>query len=255
MICSPMASQPTINTPLIDAAEAAARELVRVSHWGDASYINLPVLFPSGSAATVRITKTADGFSVDDCGFSFREVESIGAERSFPKTAAAIAEADCVSVNRRVIFTHVHDAGLVRAICDVGLASWKVADRVFARVVDDDENEVADYLRERLETIFGKARIDETAKIIGSSASEWDVSAILHGEAGSVVFQAVGNHAFSIYRAASAFHDIALLPNAPGRVAVVKDRKAMGTKLNVLAQAGRVIQGDQSDETYVRAAA
>ncbi len=250
-----MASRPITPPTLAAAVEAAARELVRVSHWGDASYVNLPIVMPSGSFATVRVTPSSDGFRVDDGGFAFREIESIGAERSFPKTAASVAEAEELSVNRRVIFVDAPQGGLVRAICDVGMASHDIATRIFASVVDADEAEIEDYLRDRLEHIFGKSHLDEGVKITGSSTNEWEVSAILHGEMGQVVFQAVGNDAFSLYRTTAAFHDLGELPNPPRRVAVVKDRNALGVKLNVLAQSGSVIQGDQSDDAYVRAAA
>ena len=77
----------------------------------------------------------------------------------------------------------------------------------------------------------------------------------MHLPSGLVVFQAVSNHANSINRASTAFHDIAELPNPPARVAVVKDREEMGVNLRVLSQAGRVIQGDQPDEIYKKAAA
>ena len=250
-----MASRPISTPPLADAVEAAVRALLRVTHWGDASYVNLPILLPSGSSATVRVTQTATGFHVDDGGFAFREIESIGAERSFPKTAASVAEAEALSVNRRAVFVDVPIEGLERAICDVGMASRDIAERIFARIADDDEAEITDYLRDRLEKIFGASNLDPSSKITGSSTSEWDVSAILHGETGQVVFQAVGNHAFSLYRATTAFHDLGELRSPPRRVAVVKDRKALGTRLNVLAQAGSVIQGDQSDDAYIRAAA
>jgi hypothetical protein len=74
-------------------------------------------------------------------------------------------------------------------------------------------------------------------------------------DSGLVVFQAVGNHPYSVYKAATAFHDLSELPAPPRCIAVVKDKEAMGVNLNVLAQAGRVIQGDQSDDTYRKAAA
>jgi hypothetical protein len=78
---------------------------------------------------------------------------------------------------------------------------------------------------------------------------------LLHTESGLAVFQAVGNHANSIYRASTAFHDLSELPNPPIRIAVVKDKAALGAKLNMLAQAGRVIEDEQPDDVYVRAVA
>ncbi|HXS48495.1 MAG TPA: hypothetical protein VN713_00040 [Sphingomicrobium sp.] len=45
------------------------------------------------------------------------------------------------------------------------------------------------------------------------------------------------------------------VPSPPRCVSVVKDLEAMGVNLNVLAQAGRVIQGDHSDAVYLEAVA
>jgi hypothetical protein len=250
-----MAKGALTNMPPADVVEVAARELVRVKKWGQISYINLPMILPSGSFATVRVSPIASGFRVDDGGFAYRELESVGMERSFGRTAAKVAEALDVDHNRRTLTVDVAPDDLFRAICDVGMASRDVAERVFSRLAEQDEAEIEDYLMERLAKIFGSARLEGSQKIVGSSTNQWDVSAILHTDSGLAVFQAVGNHANSIYRASTAFHDLSELPNPPVRIAVVKDKAALGAKLNMLAQAGRVIEGDQPDDVYVRAAA
>lgn len=250
-----MASRPDPSITLRDAADRAARELVGVSHWGAASYVNLPLMLPSGSAATVRITQSGKGFRVDDGGFAYRELAAIGAERSFPKVADRFAEANDVEHNRRVIFASASPDELVRAICDVGMASYAVASDVFQRIAEEGAAEIEDYLRERLESIFRGVRIEPDEKVLGASSHPWTVSAALHLDSGLILFQAVGNHPYSVYKASTAFHDMNELPNPPRCVSVVKDMEAMGVNLNVLAQAGRVIQGDQSDDTYRRAAA
>ena len=63
------------------------------------------------------------GFRVSDAGFTYRELEAIGAERSFPRVAKAAAERESVAKNRRVIFVDVSAEDLTRAICDVAAAS------------------------------------------------------------------------------------------------------------------------------------
>ena len=69
----------------------------------------------------------------------------------------------------------------------------------------------------------------------------------------AAVFQAVGDHANSVYRATAAFHDIASLPDAPTLVSVVRSKAEMGPKLSLLAQASRVIEEGQPDQVYERA--
>lgn len=250
-----MASSAPIVTRLSTAAEAAVRELTSIKSWGDASYITLPLIYPSGSFVIARVTQARGGFRVDDGGFAYRELESVGAERSFSRTAEKIIMTDDVMKSGRVIFVEVPEEGLVRAICDVAAASKRVADKIFSRLSETDEAEIEDYLRQRLETIFGVGHVEDGRKIVGSSANEWDVSAIVNDKGRTIVFQAVANHAYSVYRASTAFHDLLELPSAPRLISVVKDKAILGPKLGILAQASRVIQSDQPDFDYRRAAA
>jgi hypothetical protein len=255
MISSEMASRADTFPMLKDAAERAASELVRVSHWGDSSYINLPMFMPGGSPATVRVTGGDNSFRVDDGGFAYREAEAIGGERSFSRAAVRFAQAEGLTVGKRAISTMATADELQRAICDVGAASYSTAHDIYQRIADEGLDEIQDYLRERLETVFQGARIESEQTLKGASTHDWTVSNVIYLAERTVVFQAVGNHAYSIYRASTAFHDLGELPAPPQCVAVVKDLHALGANLNVLAQAGRVIQGDQTDDAYRRAAA
>jgi len=255
MICLTMEGETLKNMPLDDVVETTARELVRVRKWGQVHYINLPITLPSGAFATVRVSPIISGFRVDDGGFAYRELESVGMERSFGRNATKVAQSLDIDHNRRTLTVDVGADELFRAICDIGIASREVAERVFSKLAEQDEAEIEDHLLERLRKIFGGDRLEASQSIVGSSTNPWEVSALLHTESGLAVFQAVGNHANSIYRASTAFHDLSELPNPPIRIAVVKDKAALGAKLNMLAQAGRVIEDDQPDDVYVRAVA
>lgn len=255
MISFEMASRPDPQSTLQNSVERAVAELVRVSRWGDSVYVNLPFFMPSGSPSTVRVYAFADGFRVDDGGFAYREAEAIGGERSFAKAAAKFAAVDGLVVGKRLIMTDVGTHELQRAICDVGSASYSTACDIYQRIADEGLDEIQDYLRERLESVFNGARIESEKTLKGASTHDWTVSNVIYLNDRAVVFQAVGNHAYSVYRASTVFHDLSELPTPPQCVAVVADMNALGPNLNVLAQAGRVIQGDQTDEAYRRAAA
>jgi len=250
-----MASRADTFLTLKDAAERAAADLVRVSHWGDSSYVNLPMFMPGGSPVTVRVSGAGNAFRVDDGGFAFREAEAIGGERSFSRAAARFAQAEGLAVGKRAISTTATADELQRAICDIGAASYSIAHDIYRRIAEDGLDEIQDYLRKRLEAVFQGARIESEQTLKGASTHDWTVSNVIYLADRAVVFQAVGNHAYSIYRASTAFHDLGELPSPPQCVAVVKDLQALGANLNVLAQAGRVIQGDQTDDAYRRAAA
>lgn len=238
-----------------EAAEAAVSALVTMRRSGGSSFLNLPLLYPDGSFVTVKLDRSPSGIRVSDNGFAYRELEAIGASRSFAKTAAHVAEALAVQVGRRSVHVDVPSEQLVRAICDVSLASWQIADRVYARVADADEAEIEDHLRDRLPKVFGPALKATDQKIRGPSTTEWEVSAIVERAGKTTVFHAVANHANSVFKTSAAFHDLGLLEKPPNLVSVVRSKLALGSKFNILAQAGRVIEEEQPDEVYWQAAA
>jgi len=250
-----MASQPIPDSTVIKAVEEAVADLVRVSGWGDYAYVNLPVFMPSGAPATVRVCMMPDGFEVDDGGYAYRELEAVGAERSFPKEAAKAAVAEELETDRRRIWVNAPSCELTRAICDVGLASRNVVAAVYDRLSEADAVEIENYLQERLFRVFGAEKVRPNEEITGSSSKTWEFSGVVHLDSGLVVFQAVSKHANSVNKASTAFHDLRELPNPPVRVAVVKDKAELGVNLNILSQAGRVIQSDQADDVYRLAAA
>lgn len=126
---------------------------------------------------------------------------------------------------------------------------------IYSRLTDEDVAEIESYLQERLAHVFVSFRVEPNDAIKNASTKGWEMSAVVHLASGLVVVQAISKHANSVNRASTAFHDLAELPNAPTRVAVVKDKAALGVGLNILSQAGRVIQSDQEDAVYKQAAA
>jgi hypothetical protein len=121
--------------------EAALRDIVAVRTHDGSSYVSVPLFYPSGSFVTVKIDQMPGCYRVSDNGFAFREIESIGAQRSFGKTIQAIvADANLVS-DRRRIYVDVTRDHLVAAICEVASASWQVATKIYSRASDKDLDE------------------------------------------------------------------------------------------------------------------
>jgi hypothetical protein len=257
MIFSQGMSRVMTNGRVSDAVEKAARSLISVHHFGHSSSLNLPLLYPDGSAVTLKIDPVGgNGTRVSDGGLSYRELEAIGAETSFPNTAQTVADEMGLLTNRRLIYVDTDTDGLFRAICDVAVASWRVVDTIYRRVASREETDIEDVLRERLVHIFGQKRVlKHGQKIVGASSSDWEVSAVVRTNGHDAIFQAVGAHPNSIYRATSAFHDLAALAKPPTLVAVVRDKNALGPRLGLLSQVGKVIEDRQPDSTFQRAAA
>lgn len=239
-----------------DQINDAVRELVTIREWGDTVFLNLPFFFPSGTAATVKICKSPRGFLVSDNGFAFRELEAIGSERSFGRIAATFSERAEIEKNRRVVFVEATPDDLARAISDVASVSWQIVEKVYADREEEDDTDLEEELTSKLISLFGEPHVGIGRKLRGVSATEWGVSALVDYSGNRpAVFQAVSNHATSVYRTNSAFHDLAAIPKAPKLIAVVRNKKALGPRLGVLSQAGRVIEENQSEDVFRRAVA
>lgn len=240
-------------TPLRELTEAIVPTLVSYRSWGDASFINMPLAYPSGAFVTVRLMHVRDGVRVSDSGFAYREADSFGAGRSFSKTAQSIAEEYDIEVGKRSVFIDVPEHQVERAILDVSAASHAIASRIVSRIAGEAEATISEELHDRLGKLFSNTRYDES--ITGASSTEWEVSAISDHDGVAAVFQIVTNYPVSVFRTSTAFHDIAALENPPRLISVVASKKDMGKHYSILAQAGRVVEIGQSNETFIRAAA
>lgn len=238
---------------LSELTAAIAPKLVSCRSWHDATFISLPMLYPSGSFVTVRLTHVRDGIRVSDSGFAYREAESFGAGRSFANTARSIVEEADIKAGKRSVYVDVRPHEVERAIFDVSAASYAVAERIVSRVTSDADATISDALHEKLDRLFGPSvEYDKTVK--GASTTEWDVTALTKLDGKRAIFHAVVNYPIAVYRTSTAFHDIAALENPPALISVISSKREMGSNYSILAQAGRVIEVSHPDATYLRAA-
>ncbi len=230
-------------------------QLVRVRNWGDSADVTLPLFYPSGAAVCLAIQATHNGrYSISDNGLAYREIEQIGGETFFSKNASIITEGAAVWHDTREVLSEATADTLASAMADVAATSTRLSWKVLSKVSLKGHAEIADYLFERLQLVFGPARVERATNIVGPSTREWKVDAMVHLDGGNAVFQAVSNSHMSVYPTAAMFHDLALMDTPPATVAVVKNREAMGSYFNILAQAGNVIEEGQGDQVYERAA-
>ncbi|MDA9432086.1 hypothetical protein [Bradyrhizobium sp. CCBAU 51627] len=252
-----MSSSEIITPTVHRAVDAAIGDLVRAERIGGSWFVSLPLIYPDGSFATVRIEQRGDLFRVSDNGFTWREAEDIDvSKRSFGQIAGAIAEGIGVTVDERLLYVEVPVVMLHRAICDVAETSWRIIDRLFERAFADNEEEeaLAETLTSKLIGLFGQGMVDPKATVFGASTNEWTVSAIVKFPDHNAVFQAVGSHSNSIYKASTEFRDLSALKSGPRLIAVVKDTASLGQKLALLSPA-KVLEQGQADELYRKAAA
>src|ERR1051326_3044931 len=242
--------------------EEVAREIVATEHDLGGSFIRTPLLYPSGTTVVVRIQQGDNRYFVSDWGLGYQESDLYGAGTYYARHARPIAEKAGVGFDNQSFFiveaTHDQLAGAVVTIANCSQeASMRAADALAEKTFEDSTNRLYD----RLVSVFaGGVRrtkiVSKNARIIGYSSTEWPVATLVNPPGGSrpAIFEPVNKHHSSVAYATMKFHDIALLENAPVRVAVVQKKAEFGTYLNVLSQAASVIDEDVPDDTYVRLA-
>jgi hypothetical protein len=103
-------------------------------------------------------------------------------------------------------------------------------------------------LFQRLVRVFPEKQVKKDVRVVGHSNTEWNVATVVQMESHGTIFEPVTTHHNSVFAVATKFHDIALMDEPLGRIAVVKNKAEMDTYLAVLAQAGNIIEDDAPNE-------
>lgn len=240
--------------PIEQAVEAVARDMVHVRRVNGAVFLNLPMFYPDGSHVTVRVDRTASGMRVTDAGFTYREAADIGVtKQAFGRVVNKLAESAGVSVEDRALFTEANEATLERSVYDVAEVSWRAVHVFYERAFEEEETQLSDDLTARLKAVFGN-KVEVDAKVVGTSTTEWPVTAMVELGGTPVIFQAVTGNSNSINRASTAFRDLSTLDDPPRLVAFVRSKAALGSRLALLAP-GKVLEEAQPNDYFIRAAA
>jgi hypothetical protein len=105
---------------------------------------------------------------------------------------------------------------------------------------------------ERLESAFGKPRVERDFTIRGASTVEWDVVARVANDNVISVFDYARPHRNSVSTAAAKFHDIARLDVPPRRIVAVRNYLGMGNLLGLLSQAADVMEIESTTDEMLR---
>jgi len=232
-----------IEPKLMDVVDAVSREIVTTEHLGAASIIKTPLMYPSGASVVVQITQHGERYFVTDMGIGYQEAEMIGAGLLYANSAKGLAEHFGIRFDNQAFFVaeanrdQLAGATTVVANCSseaAALAAYKAAERKF--------EEDADKLYRKLVTTFSAPEVERDVEFTGSSTHKWPVAAVVHHQGKIALFEPVSKYHISVVNAAAKFHDIARLENPPKRIAVVNKKAEMGEYLNLLSQAGNVVE-------------
>lgn len=210
-------------------------------------------MYSSGSFVVIRIEGNGDNFLVSDFGAGLQEAEMMGGEPTYRRVARQVAEANGVTFDNFAFFAlYVSEGQLPGAIASIANSSQEAVNVTALKLAERNARDNNALLYDRLTSIFAPRHVAKNAQLLGASNTEWHVASLVNINGKQVAFETVTNNPTSVAFAAAKFGDIRLLPKAPGRVAVVSSKRAMGTYLGVLTQTGNVVERTDSDRVYQR---
>lgn len=235
--------------------DQVARELVTVSHDAGHSFISTPLVYPNGTSVVVRIEDARGEYLVTDFGMGYEEASMMGASTMYARCARVVSEARSIGFDDHSFFAiRVTQEQLAGAVVTVANCSKEAVNIVAYKLADRRSRDAVEVLYNRLITVFPKRIIARDVSVIGQSNTEWHVATMVRGEQRQTIFEPVSAHHVSVCAAATKFHDIAAMEDAPSRVAVVERKIDLKTYLAVIAQSANVIERGSSDDTYSQVA-
>jgi len=241
-----------IGHPIADVVDETLRRIASAEHFSQGSLAKLPLLYPSGASVVVQITEVQDRCFVTDMGLGFQEAEMIGATRQYVGFAESLAASAGVKYDGRSVFiAEVPRDRLAGAMITIANCSQQAANLAAMKIAEKTDSDAKEELFERLRIIFPDESVEKDAPIVGASSHKWKVSVLVAGKQGQAIFEAVTQHHVSIVSAAAKFGDIARLETPPPRIAVVRNKAALGDYLGVIAPAASsVIEFAAANDTY-----
>ena len=214
-------------------------------------YVRTPLMYASGAYVVIRVGNAGDEYLVSDFGAGHEEASLMGGGRTYKSVAKSVAEANGVGFDSYSFFVlKVSRDQLPDAIATIANSSQEAVNITALKVSERKHRDDNVILYDRLTTVFGRKSIARDAHIVGASNTKWHVSSLVTNQRQQVAFEAVSKHPNSVVHAAAKFSDIARIKRAPVRVAVVSNKKALGTYLGVLAHNANVIERNVDDRVF-----
>jgi hypothetical protein len=250
-----MATTVSIDEVFTRTVETAMQGIMSAAHRAEGSYVQTPLLYPSGSAAVVRVSGGPETYFVTDFGLGYSEAEMMGATLTYIRKARRVGESAGVSFDDRSFFAievsrdRIPGAIVTIANCSVEAASL-TAFSIAERVLTDGTA----FMIESLERAYGSKHIVKNDVIVGASNHEWEFPASVTTKKGKAVFEFATKSPVSIAAVATKMADVHRLPLPPKRLVMVHSKPALGTYLGVLSPVASVIEDSMSPEEIKKVA-
>lgn len=243
------------NAAFREVVDSVARVLADARHDRDGSFISTPVLYPGGSIVVVRIDEHVDGrYLVTDMGLGFQESDLMGASHTFARVAPEVSARFGVRFDQHAFFLDVRREQLAGAVSVIAACSQEAVQHTAFKLAERKRADAADRLYDRLAEVFAATNVERGAEVLGASNTPWHVTALVTADGHRAAFEPVSDHHSSIASTVVKFVDLSQLDNPPARIAVVRSKEKLGTRLSLITTVGSVVEESVSSQTLERLA-
>ncbi len=237
------------------ALETAVSSLVSMSFSHGRFRVDMPVILPSGSSATVTIWPEGGGetFMVTDDGAALFEVTS-GAfsEAIFGRIARErCARYGAMFDGATMLYLRVSADQLRGAIVTMANLMKEVVDETINRSLHQNMRQIDLELWEKLEHAFRGLKVERRVHLLGDSTASHEFSAVVTTSKGLLAFETFSAQGNSINSVFVKMADISRSDVPPKGFAVTRRVADIGPKLNLINSVAQVIEvGIQTDDLH-----
>jgi hypothetical protein len=241
------------------ALDKAMRDMVSGRYIQGRFQVEMPVIMPSGSCATVTVWPEGRGetFMVTDDGAALSEVLFGGfSEHLFGRVARESCSRYGATFDGGAMFyLRISSEHLRGAIIAMANLMKDVVSETLQRSVNQKARQIDFELWDKLERAFHGLKVEKRAVLLGESTARYEFSAVLHTEHGMIAFDTFSSQGNSINSVYVKMADISRMEHPPKGIAVTSRIAALGPKLNLVASVARVVEIDIQPEALKKLAA
>ncbi|MCA1935172.1 MAG: hypothetical protein LDL37_06950 [Asticcacaulis sp.] len=234
----------------------AVSKLISVYADGGAVVVSVPVSYPSGSFAAIRINNSGEGvISVSDGAVGLQEAITASAGDFYPGCAKAASEWYGIDYDGADLhLVNIDISRVAGAVSAVANASVMAASRAISKAMDAKERSKNWELFGIVSQVFGAQNVAKTADISGKDA-DWEVHNLVQFEHNKAVFEFVNKHPNSLASTYMKYSDISKSEDPPALVSVVSAIETIGVKGGMLSDVSSIIELRSEPNLYRQYAA
>lgn len=217
---------------------------------GEKMLLDMPVVYPSGSAAVVEVEMNGDKIWVSDMGMGRTEAQMMGALESYKHVARNKAAEFGVGYDGAAMFVLWAPIERIEsAIICVANASVQAASDAVRLASEAHHKRQEDVVFERVSHVFGRQSVTRSHELHGKR-SAWEAHNVVLLDGRRAIFEPMSKHPNSVSSKFLMFSDLREAGNLVSLNAVVENTQALDAKAQMVGDVANIIEIAASDDVF-----